>query len=64
MRGVKEDSCRTLYCQGCGKIIGKVEDRTVKIQHKGRIVSFHAADHGICLKITCETCKTENCFEK
>lgn len=62
---MEEDRGRTLYCRGCGKIIGKVdENRTVKIQHKGRIVSFHLTDSGICLKITCETCKTENCFEK
>ena len=64
MTGMEEDSFRTLYCHGCGKIIGKVEDGTVKIQHKGRVISFHMADSGICLKITCETCKTENCFEK
>lgn len=53
-----------IVCKKCGKILGKVKEGKVVIQHRGRIVSFSAKNLINGLEITCEFCKTENQFKK
>jgi len=61
---IPDTGWRPLLCQGCGKVIAKEKDGTIKIRHRGREVSFSALNAAITLDITCETCGTENHFKK